>query len=101
MNPVFNDVHLHNTLQSQYTYNILNANPPHESLIDDKTVVIPGTLDYDISDSYNPESRSENLPDVKILFLSSQLDTEEAEFTRRHQNMQAEADEHYRILVQL
>lgn len=43
--------------------------------------------------------KGKNRPEIKILLISSALNTSDAEFARRHENMQAEADEHYRILV--
>ena len=60
-----------------------------------------GTLEYDAASYKKPEIYSENVPIIKIRFITEQVVDEDAESKRRHDNLQAEADEHYRILVQL
>ena len=60
-----------------------------------------GTLDYDAASYKKPEIYSENVPIIKIRFITEQVVDEAAESKLRHDNLQAEADEHYRILVQL
>ena len=64
----------------------------------ERTTVQVGTLDYDPSIKRDPMRHRHG---IKILMISNYDDTSDAEFSRRHDNMQAEADEHYNILVQL
>ena len=70
---------------------------------DEQTTVNIGTLDYDADFDMNrdQEESHENPREIQIRVISQKSAADAGESTRRHEMMQAEADEHYRILVQL
>ena len=73
--------------------------PEIEEALNKQSIQV-GTLEYDARASHlHSWHKGKNQSEIKILLISSALNTSDAEFARRHENMQAEADEHYRILV--
>lgn len=67
--------------------------------------VLKGTLEYDpclmAPDESFPHSFSEDQVFISIVYPSCEFQAANNEFKTRHESMQKEADEHYRLLVDL
>lgn len=67
--------------------------------------VLKGQLEYDpilmASDESFPHCISEEQVSINIVYPSHEFQAENNEFKKRHESMQKEADEHYRLLVDL
>ena len=66
--------------------------------------MLKGQLEYDPrfgSESDFPSTRSDELVEISISFPSQRFGEENSQFQKRHEYMQAEADEHYRLLVDM
>ena len=59
--------------------------------------MLKGSLDYDAN--LSPESTKD--VSIKIVYPTKQLGEENTEFKKRHESMQADADEHYKLLVDM
>ena len=58
---------------------------------------LKGSLDYDA----NLSQESTKDVSIKIVYPTKQFGEENTEFKKRHESMQADADEHYKLLVDM
>lgn len=67
--------------------------------------MLEGQLEYDprfmASDESFPCAFSEDRVTIKIVYPSREFQASNNEFQKRHESMQKDADEHYKLLVDL